>query len=132
MKKKRYSFDFADKYREYLIFRFSEMKRDERLWNDQLSRIRINEKLFVQKKNCWLKCYIVERFVWFENFRNLKKSDRKLIRRWKFAWFFIRFDKFRIFKFRARWMTWFRWWSKSDCATKFWNRVMIRIAISDF
>ena len=31
MKKKRYSFDFADKYREYLIFQFSEMKKGERL-----------------------------------------------------------------------------------------------------
>ena len=50
MKKKQYSFDFVDKYREYLIFWFSEMKRGERLWNDQLSRIRIDEKLFVQKK----------------------------------------------------------------------------------
>ena len=30
-KKKRYSFDFVDKYREYLISRFSKMKRDERL-----------------------------------------------------------------------------------------------------
>ena len=49
-KKKRYSFDFADKYREYLILRFFEMKRDERLWNDRLSRIRINEELSVQKK----------------------------------------------------------------------------------
>ena len=29
--KKRYSFDFVDKYRKYLIFRFSEMKKDERL-----------------------------------------------------------------------------------------------------
>ena len=48
--KKRYSFDFVNKYREYLILRFFEMKRDERLWNNRLSRIRIGEELFVQKK----------------------------------------------------------------------------------
>ena len=129
---KRYSFDFVDKYHEYLNLRFFEMKKGERLWIDRLSRIKISEKLFMQKKNCWLKCCIVEKFFWFENFQKLTKSNWKLFPRWKFVLFFIKFDKFLIFKFRARWMMWFRWWLKNDCAIKFWNRVMIRIAIFDF
>ena len=76
--KKRYSFDFVDKYREYLISRFSEMKRSERLWNDRLSRIRIDEKLSVQKKKLLTEMLYRRKICLIWKFSKIEKIKSKI------------------------------------------------------
>ena len=78
MKKKRYSFDFADKYCEYLIFRFSEMKKGERLWNDRLSRIRIDEELSVQKKKLLTEMLYRRKICLIWKFSKIEKIKSKI------------------------------------------------------
>ena len=47
---KKNSYDSIDKYDEFLIFRFFEMKQDLRLTFERLKRIQINKKLSDKKK----------------------------------------------------------------------------------
>ena len=77
-KKKQYSFDFVDKYREYLIFQFSEMKRNERLWNDRLLRIRINERLSVQKKKLLTEMLYRRKICLIWKFSKIEKIRSKI------------------------------------------------------
>ena len=75
--KTRYSYDSIDKYKKYLIFRFSEMKRNTRLTSKRLRRIRINEKLFKKKiadKNVVSKKNLSD-LKFFENKTNSIKNN---------------------------------------------------------
>ena len=75
--KTRYSYNSANKYKKYLIFRFFEMKRNTRLTSKRLRRIRINEKLFKKKiadKNVVSKKNLSD-LKFFENKTNSIKND---------------------------------------------------------
>ena len=76
---KRYSFEFVDKYREYLILQFFEVKRDERLWIDWLSRIRIGEKLFMQKKKLLIEMLYRRKTCLIWKFLKIDKIKSKII-----------------------------------------------------